>query len=68
MKYEWRDLDEESPEEPGRYLVVQHLSSRLRYRWVRYWDGADWVDSKEIKYGPITHWTELPPFPIYHSK
>ena len=38
MKYEWRDLYEESPEEPGRYLVVQHLSSRLRYRWVRYWD------------------------------
>lgn len=69
MKSDWVDLDEECPDAKGRYLVVQQLSSRLRYRWVRYWDGSDWVDAKEEKYGPITHWMEMPPFPVWnHSK
>ena len=41
-----------------RYLVMQGDDC-----WVRHWDGAQWLDPKIEKYGPIRAWTFLPPLP-----
>lgn len=67
----WREMIEFEPDVPGHYLVVQrHAASttsprnRVRaYRWVRYWDGTDWYDSKADKYGPIVYWMPMPSVP-----
>lgn len=51
------------PEETEMYLVVQQKPGH-HFRWVRLfiW-GEGWQDIKEDRYGPITHWMKLPPFP-----
>lgn len=54
---------DEVPDQKGHYLVVQSNQFRKRYRWVRYWDGNEWFDIREEKYGPVTHWQPMAPLP-----
>ncbi len=58
MNMEWIDAENEQPIDIGWYLVCQGNN-----RWVRFYEMGLWVDSKEDKYGEITHWMELPEMP-----
>jgi len=61
---DWVDFEYDAPDRPGRYLVVQKLGKNKKYRWVRYWNGDSWEMPCEDKYGPITHWCEMPAYPM----
>jgi hypothetical protein len=45
----------------GYYLVIQKRIERNR--WVRFWNGSQWVNIKEDKYGPIFYWSHLKEYP-----
>lgn len=53
-------IEYEDPHERGHYLVQQETRDRKKYRWVRYWDGEQWSNAKEEKYGPVVLWAHLP--------
>ena len=56
-------LANEQPPKTGRYLVVQQTEDYKKYRWIRYWDGAQWCNASLEKYGPVTHWAHLKDLP-----
>ena len=53
-------IDHEDPTHRGHYLVQQENADRKKYRWVRYWDGQQWSNTKEEVYGPVVCWAHLP--------
>ena len=53
-------IDHEDPIHRGHYLVQQETTERKKYRWVRYWDGQQWSNTKEEVYGPVVCWAHLP--------
>jgi len=53
-------IDHEDPIHRGHYLVQQENADRKKYRWVRYWDGQQWSNTKEEVYGPVVCWAHLP--------
>lgn len=52
------------PTSPGRYLVAQQ-NGKMRYRWIRYFDGHEWSNAKLDQYGEIYAWTDLLPYPSF---
>ncbi len=56
------DIEERLPPRAGHYIVLQ-VRGYFPNQWVRYWDGKKFDDPREDKYGQITHWSPLLPFP-----
>ena len=55
MSNEWISVKDETPQDMDWYLVYQG-----NYRFCRVYEMGLWVDSKEDKYGEVTHWQHLP--------
>ncbi len=53
------------PSKPGRYLVAQRNNENRKYRWIRYWTGEEWSNTKLDIYGEVYSWAELPPYPSF---
>lgn len=59
---DWMDNDY-PPHKTGHYLVCQESTDHRKYRFVRYWNGKEWHNVNEEKYGRVTYWMILPEFP-----
>ena len=62
-EFTWYDFAQDTPTAIGHYLVCQRQPKGRPTRWVRYWNGTDWQDSKADRYGPILCWMNCPPVP-----
>ncbi len=62
-EFVWFDAEIASPKVIGHYLVCQRNTSGRPTRWVRYWNGENWSDSKADRYGEIVCWMYCPPVP-----
>ena len=51
------------PPKPGHYLVYQRTEDNRKYRFTRFWNGCDWNNPNEEKYGNVVAWAELLQYP-----
>jgi hypothetical protein len=51
------------PPREGHYLVAQENSDHRRYMFVRYWNGSEWNNPNEVKYGEVLAWMHRPSWP-----
>jgi hypothetical protein len=63
-EFDWNDMNEYVPEYRGHYLVAQKKGRDRCYRFVRFWEGEDWVNSKADEYGPVIYWMKMKPVPM----
>lgn len=61
MKF-WKDYPQEKPTKVGEYLVIQEATfgKEGRTKWVRFWDGTEFYDSRMHRYGAVIKWAEIP--------
>lgn len=62
-EFVWFDSEASLPKTSGHYLVCQRSVGGRPTRWVRYWNGTTWQDSKADRYGPVICWMHCPPVP-----
>jgi len=62
--YVWHDVNEESPPEEGRYLVIREHHGKLgSAHFDLYCADHGWVQTLDSRIGMVVLWTESPEIP-----
>ena len=58
----WKPYPQSKPSKVGEYLVIQEAlhGKEGRTKWVRFWDGEEFYDSRMHRCGPVVKWADIP--------